>query len=194
MKLLSFAALTAAQRKKAAAFAPFVKRKTLPDELFRLFACKRSFNRSVFNIAEQPFVGTEKVARIKIAVALNNKLMCAVAAKTALLRLFSKEHSDPIIKKADADIVAPDKVLDIEIECFYQESGVLLACHIKFALALIAERAQARYELQILKAVVAEILIHLFAPVGAISGQHNKNIELNSVLSELFGGFENFEV
>ena len=194
MELLPLAALSAAQRKKAAAFAPFVGSKTLPDEFFLLFARKRSFNRSIFDIAEQPFIGTEKVARVKIAVALNNKLMCAVAAKTALLRFFFEEHSDPIIKKANADIVAPDKVLDIEIERLYQKSGVLLARHIKFAFAFIAERAQTRYELQILKAVVAEILIHLFAPIGAISGQDNKNIELNCVLSELFGGFKNFEV
>ena len=117
-----------------------------------------------------------------------------MAAKRALLRPFAEIHSDVIVKLTDADVVPSDKVLDIEVENANQIVCVLPVRHIKLALLTAFERTQTGNELQIPKAAVAEILISFFASVGAVTGEHGENIELNGVLFQKPGSLEHLEV
>ena len=111
--LLPLAALRAAKGKEAAGFAFFGNSEAFADKIGCLFPGQRGFDRNRSNVAEQPLIGAVKIAGIKVSVALNNKLMCAVAAKGALLRPFAEIHSDVIVKLANADVISADKIFDI---------------------------------------------------------------------------------
>lgn len=121
--LLPFAAAASAKRKVSAVTAFLQDGKALGNERPRLLAGKSRFNRGFFNVAQKVFVRAIKVAGVKISVALNNKLVGAVAAKAALLRPLAEEHSDVIVKKPDADVVPTDEVLDVKVERFDKKRG-----------------------------------------------------------------------
>ena len=193
-ELLPLAALSATEREKPALSAFFRNNKTLPDKLRRLFSGQSVFNGGVLNVSKQPFIGAVEITRIKISVAFNNKLMGAVTAERALLCPFSEIHSYIIVKLSDADIVSSHKVLDIQIENAYQKVGILSVCHIKPALLLAFKRAQARNELQIMKTVIPEVFIYLFASFGAVTGQNGQYIELHLMLLQKLRCFENSEI
>ena len=61
---LPLAALRAAERKKAAIFAFLRNKKALLDKFGRLLPGQCGFNRDCFYVAEEPFIGTVKIAGV----------------------------------------------------------------------------------------------------------------------------------
>ena len=132
--LRSFAAACSAHGINLADLAFIGNFKAFADEILCRFRICHSLKICFVNISEQIFVCAIEIAGINISVAFRNKLMRAVPHHSALLRLLTEKHSNPVIKLTNADILMANIILNIKVKHLNKKIAVLLGCHIKLAL------------------------------------------------------------
>ena len=120
--------------------------------------------------------------------------MCAVTAHSALLGRLTEIHSDKVVKVAYAHIIAPNEVLDIQIENADKKVGILLVRHIHFALGAVTERTQTWDKLQISEAFFSEIFVYTLGIFCTVACQHGKDIKFRTVFFHRVSRMENFEI
>ena len=105
---------------------------------------------------------------------------------SALLGVRAEIEMNKVVKIPYTRVLTRNIIFDIAVKAFYQKSGVLLICHIKLALALIAERAQTGNKLDIAKSLGFIKRVDSVNIISRPARQHAEDIKLRTRIFECF--------
>ena len=176
---VALAALCPAHPGKLTAAALFRNAKALPNKCGRPVGIRHIRQAVRIDIAEAPLIQAVKIAGINGAVPLSDKLVGTVATHAALLRRIAQVEMHPVVKLADAHVVAAHIVLDIGVEEIDKKKFIFMVRHIKIARGIIAKRAQARDKLKISEALFFEKVIDPVDIARRVPGDYRQDIKIH---------------